>query len=96
LVCKLDRSGRSLVGCLNNTEILEDNGIRFIAVTRVGENVYSRSGKNLPMRRPKRIFNQERSIELHQQGAGIRAISKQPERWGGAVTRILQARSKIS
>ena len=33
-VWKLDRFGRSLVDCLNNSKILEENGIRFIAVTQ--------------------------------------------------------------
>ena len=33
LVWKLDRFGRSLVDCLNNIKFLEDQGIRFIAVT---------------------------------------------------------------
>src|SRR5215471_7819487 len=108
LVWKLDRFGRSLVDCLNNIRVLEDHGIRFIAVTqgldtdqrnpasrfllhvlgaaaeferslirertqagrlryqqdyragKVGKAVYSRSGKNLPVGRPKRVFNRER------------------------------------
>jgi putative DNA-invertase from lambdoid prophage Rac len=34
LVWKLDRFGRSLVDCLNSIRILEDHGIRFIAVTQ--------------------------------------------------------------
>jgi putative DNA-invertase from lambdoid prophage Rac len=34
LVWKLDRFGRSLVDCLNNIRLLEDHGIRFIAVTQ--------------------------------------------------------------
>ena len=34
LVWKLDRFGRSLVDCLNNIKTLEDQGIRFIAVTQ--------------------------------------------------------------
>ena len=34
LVWKLDRFGRSLVDCLSNIRTLEDNGIRFIAVTQ--------------------------------------------------------------
>jgi putative DNA-invertase from lambdoid prophage Rac len=34
LVWKLDRFGRSLVDCLNNIQELEDNGVRFIAVTQ--------------------------------------------------------------
>ena len=34
LVWKLDRFSPSLVDCLNNIKILEENGIRFIAVTQ--------------------------------------------------------------
>ena len=34
LVWKLDRFARSLVDCLNNIRTLEDQGIRFIAVTQ--------------------------------------------------------------
>jgi DNA invertase Pin-like site-specific DNA recombinase len=34
LVWKLDRFGRSVVDWLNNIKILEENGIRFIAVTQ--------------------------------------------------------------
>ena len=35
---------------------------------KVGKTVYSRSGKNLPIGRPKRIFNRQRVIELSQVG----------------------------
>ena len=142
LVWKLDRFGRSLVDCLNNIRILEDSGIRFIAVTqgldtdqrnpasrfllhvlgaaaeferslirertqagrlryqqdynagRVGKTVYSRSGKNLPVGRPKRIFNRDRVVEMHRQGASIRAIAKQLGVGVGTVTRTLLERSK--
>ena len=34
LLRKLDRFGRSLVNCLNNIKALEENGVRFIAVTQ--------------------------------------------------------------
>ena len=34
LVWKLDRFGRSLVECLKNIQLLEDNKVRFIAVTQ--------------------------------------------------------------
>jgi DNA invertase Pin-like site-specific DNA recombinase len=33
LVWKLNRFGRSLVDCLNHIRTLEENGVRFIAVT---------------------------------------------------------------
>ena len=34
LLRKLDRFGRSLVNCLNNIKALEENGVRFIAITQ--------------------------------------------------------------
>jgi DNA invertase Pin-like site-specific DNA recombinase len=142
LVWKLDRFGRSMVDCLNNIRILEDHGIRFIAVTqgldtdqrnpasrfllhvlgaaaeferslirertqagrlryqqdynagRVGKTVYSRSGKNLPVGRPKRIFSRERVVEMRQRGASIRQIAKHLGLGVGTVTRTLLERSK--
>lgn len=63
---------------------------------KVGKTVYSRSGKNLPIGRPRRIFNRERVIEMRRQGASIRAIARQLGVGVGTVTRILQERSKIS
>ena len=63
---------------------------------RLGKTVYSRSGKNLPIGRPKRIFNQERVMELRQRGASIRAIASQLSVGVGTVTRTLLEPSKIS
>jgi DNA invertase Pin-like site-specific DNA recombinase len=42
-----------------------------------GKTVCSRSGKNLPVGRPKKIFNRERVFELRRQGASLRVIAKQ-------------------
>jgi DNA-binding NarL/FixJ family response regulator len=55
----------------------------------VGKTVHSRSGMNLPVGRPKRIFNRERVIELRRQGASIRQIAKQLGVGVGTVTRLL-------
>jgi DNA invertase Pin-like site-specific DNA recombinase len=63
---------------------------------KVGKTVYSKSRKNLPIGRPKRIFNRERVIELRRQGASMRAIAKQLGVGVGTVTRTLRERSKIS
>jgi putative DNA-invertase from lambdoid prophage Rac len=60
---------------------------------RVGKTVYSKSGKNLPVGRPKRIFNRERVIELRRRGASIRVIAKQLGVGAGTVTRTLMERS---
>jgi hypothetical protein len=44
---------------------------------KVGKTVYSRSGKNPPVGRPKRIFNRERVIEMRRNRASIWQIAKQ-------------------
>src|SRR5262249_129784 len=63
---------------------------------KLGGTVSSRSGKNLPVGRPKRIFNRERVMELRHHGASIRMIAKQLGVGVGTVTRTLLERSKIS
>lgn len=56
---------------------------------KVGKTVNSKSRKNLPIGRPKRIFNRERVIEMRQEGASIRAIAKQLGVGVGTITRTL-------
>jgi putative DNA-invertase from lambdoid prophage Rac len=63
---------------------------------RVGKTVNSKSGKNLPIGRPRRIFNRDHVIELRRKGASIRAIAKQLGVGVGTVTRTLLERSNIS
>ena len=144
LVWKLDRFGRSLVDCLNNIKILEENGIRFIAVTqgldtdlqnpasrfllhvlgaaaeferalirertqagrarykqdfesgKVGRTVYSRSGRNLPPHRPRRVFDRDEVLRLRRQGWSYRQIAKSLGLGLGTVVRTLQPCSKSS
>lgn len=124
LVWKLDRFGRSLVDCLNNIRTLEENGVRFIAVTqsldtdqqnpasrfllhvlgaateferslirertragqqryrqdyaagKVGKTVHSRSGRNMPPHRPKKVFDREEVVRLRHQGHSYRQIAE--------------------
>jgi DNA invertase Pin-like site-specific DNA recombinase len=114
----------TLVDCLNNIKILEENGIRFIAVTqgldtdlqnpasrfllhvlgaaaeferalirertqagrarykqdfasgKVGRTAYSRSGRNLPPHRPRRVFDRDEVLRLRRQGWSYRQIAK--------------------
>ena len=144
LIWKLDRFGRSLVDCLNNIKILEENGIRFIAVTqgldtdlqnpasrfllhvlgaaaeferalirertqagqaryredfesgKVGKTVTSRSGRNLPPHRPRKVFDREQVFQLRRQGRSYRQIAKFLSLGLGTVVPTLQARSKSS
>ena len=63
---------------------------------KVGKVVYSRSGKNLPVERPKRIFIREKVIELRRKGASSRTIAKQLGAGVGTVSRTFLERSKIS
>jgi DNA invertase Pin-like site-specific DNA recombinase len=63
---------------------------------RVGKGVYSRSGRNLPPHRPRRIFDREQVAVLHQQGSSLRQIAKKLGLGLGTVTRALQPRSKTS
>jgi putative DNA-invertase from lambdoid prophage Rac len=141
LVWKLDRFGRSLVDCLNNIRTLEENGVRFIAVTqgldtdqqnpasrfllhvlgaaaeferalirertqagqirykhdyasgKVGKAVHSRSGRDLPPHRPKRIFDRDIVVTLRAQGLTIRDIASRLRLGLGTVVRTLQERS---
>jgi DNA invertase Pin-like site-specific DNA recombinase len=144
LVWKLDRFGRSLVDCLNNIRTLEENSVRFIAVTqgldtdqqnpasrfllhvlgaaaeferalihertlagqiryrqdyqsgRVGKTVYSRSGRNLPPHRPKKVFDREQVHQLHDRGLSLRQIASLLHLGLGTVSRTLRGRSKSS
>jgi DNA invertase Pin-like site-specific DNA recombinase len=45
------------------------------AAGKVGKTVYSRSGKNLPPHRPRKIFNRDSVAVLRAQGLNIRAIA---------------------
>jgi len=142
LVWKLDRFGRSLVECLKNIQLLEDNKVRFIAVTqgldtdqhnpasrfllqvlgaaaeferslilervqagqaryrqdylsgKVGKTLHSRSGKDLPAHRPRKIFDREKVVRLRQDGLSLRRIAKRMGIGLGTVSRTLQERSK--
>jgi hypothetical protein len=42
----------------------------------VGKGVYSRSGRNLPPHRPRRIFDREQVVALRRQGLPLRQIAK--------------------
>jgi putative DNA-invertase from lambdoid prophage Rac len=61
---------------------------------RVGKTVFSRSGRNLPPHRPRKIFNRDDVIEFQRQGLSIRQIAKKLGLGLGTVVRTLQERSK--
>ena len=60
----------------------------------VGRTVHSRSGRDLPPHRPRRIFDREAVICLHRQGLSMRQIARQLDLGVGTVSRTLTARSK--
>ena len=61
---------------------------------RVGKEVHSRSGRNLPPHRPRKIFDRERVAELRSQGLSLRQIARDLDLGLGTVTRTLRERSK--
>jgi DNA invertase Pin-like site-specific DNA recombinase len=63
------------------------------AAGRVGQDVHSRSGRDLPPHRPKVEVNQPAIESLRHQGKSLRAIAKQLGLGLGTVARALQSRS---
>ena len=59
------------------------------AAGRVGKEVRSRSGKNLPAGRPKRVFDRHEVARLRQQGLSPRQIARQMGLGEGTVRRTL-------
>jgi DNA invertase Pin-like site-specific DNA recombinase len=62
---------------------------------KVGKTITSRSGRNLPPYRPKRIFDREDVFELRRQGRSYRQIARSLGLGLGTVVWTLQARAKI-
>jgi putative DNA-invertase from lambdoid prophage Rac len=62
---------------------------------RVGKEVSSKSGKNLPVGRPKRIFARQRVFELRTQGHSYRQIARQLGIGEGTVRRVLKQQVDI-
>src|SRR5215468_1641028 len=63
---------------------------------KVGKTVRSRSGKNLPPFRPKRIFDRDKVGQLRAQGLSIRAIARKLGIGVGTAARTLGAVPKGS
>jgi len=61
------------------------------AAGKVGKEVHSRSGKDLPVGRPQRIFPRQRVFELRAQGYSYRQIARHLGIGEGTVRRVLQA-----
>jgi DNA invertase Pin-like site-specific DNA recombinase len=60
----------------------------------VGKTVHSRSGRDLPPHRPKKIFNRESVSKLRAQGLSLRKIAERLGIGLGTVVRSLHERSK--
>lgn len=58
------------------------------AAGKIGKELQSRSGKNLPAHRPKRIFRRDQAIELRNQGMSYRKIA---EKLGVPVTTVVES-----
>ena len=63
---------------------------------KVGKTVASRSGRNLPPYRPRKIFDREEVLRLRRQGRSYRQIARSLRLGLGTVVRTLQARAKRS
>ena len=65
---------------------------------RVGEGkaVQSRSGKNLPPHRPKKVFDRDKVVELRGRGLSLRAIARRMRIGLGTVARVLAGRGEGS
>jgi DNA invertase Pin-like site-specific DNA recombinase len=61
---------------------------------RVGKTVHSRSRRDMPPHRPRKVFDREEVIMLRGQGLSYRAIAERMNLGVGTVVRTLQARSK--
>ncbi len=64
------------------------------AKDQVGKTVHSRSGKDLPPHRPRKIFDRYKVVALRKQGLSVRQIAAEMGLGTGTVHRTLQARSK--
>ena len=59
---------------------------------KVGKTVNSRSGKNLPPHRPRKVFDRQKVAELRRNGMSLRNIARRLGLGLGTVTRALQDR----
>jgi putative DNA-invertase from lambdoid prophage Rac len=63
---------------------------------KVGKTVHSRSGRNLPPHRPKKVFDRDEVHQLHDRGLSLRQIASRLHLGLGTVSRTLRERSKSS
>ena len=60
------------------------------AAGRVGKEVHSRYGKNLPVGRPRRVFDRQEVLQLRGRGLSYRQIARRLGIGEGAVRRVLR------
>ena len=58
---------------------------------RLGKDLHTRSGKDLPTGRPQRIFRRDRAVELRAEGKSFRAIAKELGVPLGTVVRAIRS-----
>jgi DNA invertase Pin-like site-specific DNA recombinase len=63
---------------------------------KVGATVHSRSGRNLPPHRPKKIFNRDHVVELRRQGMSLRQIAHRLSLSLGTVARTLESEKRVA
>jgi DNA invertase Pin-like site-specific DNA recombinase len=57
---------------------------------------HSRSGKDLPPCRPRRIFDRDRAVQMGREGCSIREIARALKVGRGTIERLLAERRKVS
>jgi len=62
---------------------------------KIGKEIHSKSGLDLPVGRPKRIFARERVPELRAQGYSYRQIARQMKIGEGTVRRVLATKQNV-
>ena len=82
---------RSLI--LERSQAGRERYKRDLEAGRVGKTVHSRSGKDLPPHRPRKIFDRQKVFKLRQEGLSLRQIAAKMGTGLGTVSRTLQGRS---
>jgi DNA invertase Pin-like site-specific DNA recombinase len=62
---------------------------------KVGKTVHSRSGKDLPPHRPKKVFDRQAVLKLRAKGVSLRGIAKRLKLGFGTVSRTIQEAGPI-
>jgi len=63
---------------------------------KVGKEVHSRSGKNLPVGRPRKFLNRQEVVQLRAAGLSYRQIAGRMRAGEGTIRRILSSQKRVN